>query len=260
MSPDSDISFIFTPGAQDLQLEKHIYSTFKSHNPLLPLQRLRRALRRCVSLWFKLNHHYVKCFTKFSKVKSGNFNFSSYRRKTSVEKMPRIRKWKLYFHVSNLEWAQQEGEGSLWFIFKWEVYRGNWISLSFQRMNFLVADRIVSSGGVNIQLWASGAILHYRDSQELSHLPATQRSDNFHFCFTVQTIPPRPLKTFFTRFNLHLKGDNISKEFCFKFKRKLVSALRPLCQPGGLILYLKASQPQEHPFVGVIEFSVFVHR
>lgn len=32
--------------------------------------------------------------------------------------------------------------------------RGNWIPLSFHRMNFLPADCIVSSGGVNIQLRA----------------------------------------------------------------------------------------------------------
>lgn len=134
---------------------------------------------------------------------------------------------------------------------------GNWISLSFQRMNFLVADRIVSSCGVNIQLWASGAIFHYKDSEELLHLLATECNDNFHFCSNVQTIAPRPFKTFFTRFNLHMKGNNISKEFCFKFKRKLVSAL---CQWIQLIQYLKASQPQEDPFVGVIEFSMFIYR
>lgn len=115
-------------------------------------------------------------------------------------------------------------------------------------MNFLVADRIVSSRGVNIQLWASGAILHYKDSEELLHLLTTEWNNNFHFCSNVQTIPPRPFKTFFSRFNLHMKGDNISKEFCFKFKRKLVSALCPLCQRTGLILYLKASQPEEDPF------------
>lgn len=97
-------------------------------------------------------------------------------------------------------------------------------------------------------------------TEELLPLLATESSDNSHFCSNVQTIPPRPFKTFFTHFNLHMKGDNISKEFCFKFKRKLVSSLCPLCQPTGLILYLKASQPQEDPFVGVIEFSVFIHR
>lgn len=88
-------------------------------------------------------------------------------------------------------------------------------------MNILVADRIVSSCGVNIQLWASGAFLHYKDSEELLHLLAVECNDNFHFFSNVQTIPPRPFKTFFTRFNLHMKGNNISKEFFFKKKKSL---------------------------------------
>lgn len=97
---------------------------------------------------------------------------------------------------------------------------GNWISFSFQRMNFLAADRIVSSGGVNIQLRASGSILHHKDYE--AHLPllVAEQCDNFHFCSSVQTIAPWPFKTFFTHFNLHMKCNNIS-EFCFKFKRKL---------------------------------------
>lgn len=120
---------------------------------------------------------------------------------------------------------------------------GNWIFLSFQRMNFLVvADRIVSSRGVNIQLRASGAIFHYKDSEELLHLLATECNDNFHFCSNVQTMAPRPFKTFFTHFNLHMKGSNISKELCFKFKRKLVSASCALCQCTQLILWLRASR------------------
>lgn len=53
-------------------------------------------------------------------------------------------------------------------------------------------------GGINIQLWAAGAILHYKGSNELLHLLSAQRNDNFHFCSNVQTIAPRPFKTLST--------------------------------------------------------------
>lgn len=52
------------------------------------------------------------------------------------------------------------GSAGLRLIFKWEVYMGNWISFSFLKMNFLAADLIVLSD-INIQLWASGAVLHH---------------------------------------------------------------------------------------------------
>lgn len=210
-----------------------------------------------------------ECFSHLSDVLCGNSKFDSYRSKTTgvglrltlkddTDKKPRLT---FMFPILSGQNRKEKESKPAFDLYSNEKYTGgNWISLSFQRMNFLVADRIVSSRGVNIQLWASGAILHYKDSEELLHLLATECNDNFHFCSNVQTIPPRPFKTFFTRFNLHMKGDNISKESCFKFRRKLVSVLCPLCQRTGLILYLKARQPEDDPFVGVIEFSVFIHR
>ncbi len=119
---------------------------------------------------------------------------------------------------------------------------------------------IVSSCGVNIQLRASGTILHYKHLQELLHLLAIERNDNFHFCPDVQTIPPRPFKTFFSHFNLHMKGNNISKEFCFKFKWKTCLCLMSFMSTNRLILYLEASQPEDNPSVSVIEFSVFIYQ
>lgn len=114
-------------------------------------------------------------------------------------------------------------------------------------MNFLVADRIVSSHGVNIQLRASGAILHYKDSEELLHVLATECNDNFHFCFNVQTIPLRPFKTFSPLLIYTWKAITYQRSTALKFKRKLVSALCPLCQRARLIQHLKASQPEEDP-------------
>lgn len=70
--------------------------------------------------------------------------------------------------------------------------------------------------------------------------------------------PHGHLRHFLTHLNLHMKGDNISKEFYFKFNRKVVSALCTICQRTALILHLKAIQLEEDPFVGVIEFGVFI--
>lgn len=59
---------------------------------------------------------------------------------------------------------------------------------SFHRMNFLPADCIVSSAGVNIQLRASGAFS--------SSFSLRQCDDNFHFCSNIQTKAPRLFETF----------------------------------------------------------------
>lgn len=127
------------------------------------------------SVWFKLNHHYVKCFSKFREVKSGNFNFSSYQRKTSVEKMAGIRKWRLYFHVSNLEWAQQEGDGSF-DLYSNEKYTGE-IGFLFHFREWISWWQIV--------LYHLVALISSSERQELFFITKTHR--NFH------TSSPLPL-------------------------------------------------------------------
>lgn len=121
-------------------------------------------------------------------------------------------------------------------------------SISLWWMNFLVADCIVSSRGVNIQLWASGVILHYKDWGTFT--PPLHRKKKKALTIPISVpmfkqYPQGHLRHFSPIFNLHMKDDNISKEFCFKFKRKLVSALCPLCQPARA-----NSVPQSEPAGG----------
>lgn len=86
------------------------------------------------------------------------------RNRTSVAAQPS--EALTYFHVFNLKrWmpGRREAANQAFDLYSNEKYTGgNWISLSFQRMNFLAADYIESSGGVNIPLGASGGTPHYR--------------------------------------------------------------------------------------------------
>lgn len=80
-----------------------------------------------------------------------------------------------------------------------------------------------------IVLYHLVALISSSERQELFFITKTQRNFYTSSPWNAMTIsisfpmfkqyPPRPFKTFFTRFNLHMKGNNISKEF-FKKNNK----------------------------------------